>query len=76
MLIKNTKSRSFAKAFSWRFFATIDTFVISYLIIWQSDYSVLKTAGLIASLEILTKILIYYFHERFWDKIEWGNKFS
>ena len=72
MKTKNTKSRSFAKAFSWRFFATIDTFIISYLIILQSDYTVIQTAGLIAGFEIITKVLIYYFHERLWERVSWG----
>lgn len=74
MKIINTRSRSFLKAFSWRFFATIDTFIISYFIIWKSSYSVLHTASLIAGFEIITKVLIYYFHERLWEKINWGQR--
>ena len=73
MIVQITKSRSLLKAFSWRFFATIDTFIISYLILWHSDHSIIKTAGLIASFEIITKVLIYYFHERFWNAIPWGK---
>jgi uncharacterized membrane protein len=29
-------------------------------------------AGTIAATEIVTKILIYYFHERVWALIPWG----
>ena len=71
-----SKSRSFTKAFTWRFFATIDTFIITYFIILQSNFSAFKTASLIAGLEIITKILIYYLHERIWEKIKWGNIIS
>ena len=73
MKIEIKKKRSLMKAFTWRFFATIDTFLISYFIILQSDYSVLKTASVIAILEIFTKIIIYYLHERIWEKTNWGR---
>ena len=61
------------KAFTWRFTATIDTFIISYLVIWQSDFTAFETAGLIAGFEILTKITLYYIHERIWSSITWGR---
>ena len=32
------------------------------------------TAGAIASFEILTKTILYYFHERGWNKVKWGRK--
>ena len=52
--------------------ATADTFLISYSVILKSDFSVLKTAGLIAALEVITKVTIYYFHERIWNSLSWG----
>jgi uncharacterized membrane protein len=73
MSTKSNKSRSLVKAFTWRFTATIDTFIISYLVIWQSDFSAFETAGLIAGFEILTKITLYYIHERIWSSIIWGR---
>tara|TARA_B100001057_G_scaffold136062_1_gene135559 strand:+ start:4861 stop:5082 length:222 start_codon:yes stop_codon:yes gene_type:complete len=69
----SSKKRSLTKAFTWRFTATIDTFIISYLVIWQSDFSPFETAGMIAGLEIITKVTIYYFHERLWSYIKWGR---
>ena len=75
-MAQSTKKRSLVKAFTWRFTATIDTFIISYLVIWQSDFSTLETAGLIAGFEIITKITIYYFHERLWSYISWGKNFE
>ena len=72
MSIKSRKTRSLSKAFTWRFTATIDTFLISYLVIWKSEFSTLETAGLIAGFEIITKVAIYYMHERIWGTIKWG----
>jgi len=33
----------------------------------------LTWAGTITLLEILTKTLLYYLHERGWNKIKWGR---
>ena len=59
--------RSLAKTATWRVVASLDTFALSYLITGQ-----LLFAGSIASAEVLTKFLIYYFHERAWAHIRWG----
>jgi len=63
-----TKSRSFAKALTWRITGTLDTFLISLLITKKPFI-----AASIASVEVLTKIVLYYFHERIWNKVQWGR---
>ena len=60
---------SFIKGVSWRFVATCDTIFLSY-IYTGSIGSSLK----IGSIEVFTKIILYYFHERIWLKIKWGTK--
>ena len=65
---REAHSRSLAKAISWRATGTLDTFVISYLITGQ-----LVLAGSIAGTELLTKIVLYYGHERVWAVIPWGR---
>ncbi|MFM6932597.1 MAG: DUF2061 domain-containing protein [Novosphingobium sp.] len=60
-------SRSFAKAVSWRALGSIDTFLLSWFFTGSP-----KAAGAIASTEVITKILLYYFHERVWSSIQWG----
>ena len=60
--------RSFIKTITWRVIATLDTFFISWFITGK-----LVFAGAIASLEILTKMLLYFLHERGWAKIKWGR---
>ena len=66
--IRESHGRSFAKAISWRITGSIDTFVLSWLITGNA-----KFAGTIASTEVVTKILLFYFHERAWATVRWGK---
>jgi uncharacterized membrane protein len=65
----DTSVRSLVKAVSWRVTGTIDTFLISWLITGQA----LLASG-IAFTEILTKIFLFWMHERAWNKITWGKQ--
>lgn len=56
--------KSVIKAVSWRVVGTIDTMVISYFITGH-----LTVALSIGSAEVITKTLLYYFHERVWAHI-------
>jgi uncharacterized membrane protein len=67
--VREAHYRSIAKAVSWRITGSIDTFVLSLLITGS-----FKFAGSIASVEMLTKIGLYYFHERAWHFIPWGRR--
>ncbi len=61
--------RSLMKGISWRFFGTIDTMVISFIISGNPLASIKVCLS-----EVMTKILLYYLHERFWRKlIRWGR---
>lgn len=64
--MSDTPVRSLAKAISWRITGTIDTFIVSWFVTGE-----LILAGSIASIEIMTKILLYWTHERVWNKIDW-----
>lgn len=56
--------KSFLKSVSWRIVGTIDTMAISYFITGK------VTAALsIGSVEVITKTVLYYFHERTWAHI-------
>jgi uncharacterized membrane protein len=66
---REAHSRSLAKAVSWRLTGTIDTFVISFIITGRATL-----AGSIAGTELVTKILLYYLHERVWSHVSWGAK--
>lgn len=57
--------RHIAKTITWRIIGTLDTLLLSWLI--SGDLSV----GLqIGGLELVTKMLLYYFHERLWFKMK------
>lgn len=60
--------RSIAKAVSWRVIGTLDTLLISYLLTGK-----VVLAASIASIDFVTKMFLYFFHERFWNKISWGK---
>ncbi|MCB0508575.1 MAG: DUF2061 domain-containing protein [Chitinophagales bacterium] len=59
--LQEEKYRSFIKGVSWRIFGTIDTIIIATFI--TGDYS---KALQIGATEFITKIILYYFHERTW----------
>ena len=61
--------RSIAKALSWRVVGTLDTLLISYLLTGK-----IAIAASIASIDFLTKMVLYFFHERVWNLVSWGKK--
>lgn len=65
---KENIKRSLAKTISWRVIGTLDTIVISYLIT-----GTIAMAVSIGGIELVTKMALYFFHERAWNKINWGK---
>ena len=65
--IVDSHARAAAKAVSWRAVGTLDTFLWSLLITHRAD-----SAGAIASLEVFTKIGLFYLHERTWRLFKWA----
>jgi len=61
--------RSFVKAVSWRILGSLDTFIWSLIMTGSA-----RIAGSIAVFEILSKIFLFYFHERLWDLVPWGRR--
>ncbi|MFY9243236.1 MAG: DUF2061 domain-containing protein [Polaribacter sp.] len=60
--------RSIAKALSWRVVGTLDTLIVSYFLTGK-----ISLAASIASIDFLTKLILYFFHERIWNTIKWGK---
>lgn len=60
--------RSFVKSISWRIIGTLDTILISWLVT-----GTLQMAFTIGSIEMITKMILYFFHERLWNIIKWGK---
>ena len=67
--MKSKARRSLAKTLTWRVLATTDTFIISWFVTgtWT-------LAGAIAGIEVLTKMFLYYGHERLWNRIKWAKE--
>ena len=60
--------RSVVKAISWRTVGTLDTMIVSYFVTGS-----LVMAASIGTIEVITKMALYYFHERAWNRISFGR---
>jgi len=60
--------RSITKGITWRITGSVDTFVIAWIITGHATL-----AASITGVELLTKITLYWLHERIWLKIRWGQ---
>jgi len=61
-------SRTLFKTISWRVLATLTTMSIVYLFTGE----MLLSVG-VGAVEIVTKMILYYFHERIWNILTWGT---
>jgi uncharacterized membrane protein len=65
--IKSYNKRHIYKTFTWRFIGTLDTIIISWIILGDI------TLGLqIGGVETTTKLILYFFHEKLWYRINFG----
>jgi uncharacterized membrane protein len=70
--------RSFAKAVTWRFFGSLDTFILSFVIVYllghrRHPVEAAQFGGVLAAGETLTKILLFYIHDRVWERVPFGR---
>ncbi len=63
-----TAWRSLAKAVTWRVTGSVDTFILAYLFTGH-----VKVAAAISLTEVGTKIVLYFFHERLWQRFAPGR---
>lgn len=61
------KKRHIAKAFTWRVVGTVDTFILAWLLTGS-----IELGAAFSGVEILTKTVLYYLHERAWYNFKWG----
>ena len=64
----NSHKRHIAKAVTWRIIGTLDTILLSWLIT-ENPFTGLK----IGIAEVITKMGLYYLHERLWFKTRFAN---
>jgi len=67
MNLESSKKRHIYKTITWRIVGTVDTMVLAWLITGNP-----MTGFKIGLAEIITKMTLYYFHERAWYKISLG----
>ncbi|WP_053976518.1 DUF2061 domain-containing protein [Mangrovimonas xylaniphaga] len=65
--ILESRKRHIAKTITWRMVGTIDTMTLAWIVTGNP-----LTGFKIASVEVVTKMLLYYLHERTWYKINFG----
>ena len=58
-----TRKRHILKTISWRIIGTLDTMILSWIITGSWKFGVA-----IGGVEVITKMVLYYFHERAWYK--------
>lgn len=66
---KVTVKRHLLKTITWRIVGTIDTMLIGWFV--SGDPLIGLTIG---SFEIVTKMILYFIHERLWYKVNFGAK--
>lgn len=64
-----TPIRSVVKAVSWRIVGTMDTLAVSWFVTGD-----VTTAFQISSIDFVTKMILYFGHERVWNAIKWGKR--
>ena len=62
------QKRTIVKTLTWRVTASLTTFIIAWVL--TGDLLIGVSIG---SIEAITKIFLYYFHERIWNNISWAK---
>ena len=65
--IKSSNKRHILKTFSWRGVGTLDTIILGW-VITGNPLTGLKIGGA----EVVTKMLLYFGHEKLWYRIDYG----
>ena len=63
----DSRKRHLAKTVTWRLIGTIDTMILAWII--SGDPLVGLQVGIA---EVITKMVLYYAHERVWYKVDYG----
>jgi uncharacterized membrane protein len=63
-----SNTRSIVKTVTWRLTGSGATFLISYIMTGN-----LSVAGTIAVVQMTSNTVLYYIHERIWNRLKWGK---
>jgi uncharacterized membrane protein len=67
--LNDTAVRSVVKTVTWRITGSTATFLIAYAL--TGNFAV---AGVIGVTQMISNTVLYYIHERVWNRIAWGAK--
>ena len=65
--MKETRKRSMVKSVIWRLICIIVSIITSFLLTAKWDVAIA-----IGSVYNIITMILYYFHERTWNRIKWG----
>lgn len=65
--LKSSKTRHLLKTVTWRVVGSIDTWILASFVTNSAG-----KGGLIAAVEVVSKMILYYLHERIWYRIQFG----
>lgn len=65
--VVDSRRRHIIKTITWRIIGTFDTIVLSWFITGS-----VETGFQIGGVEVITKMILYYFHERVWYRVNFG----
>jgi uncharacterized membrane protein len=64
-----TRKRSIVKSFTWRIICIVVSIVTAYFLTGKLEVSVA-----IGTVYNAITMILYYFHERFWNVLKWGKQ--
>lgn len=67
--MQDTSLRSVTKTITWRLTGSGATFLVSYII--SHNFAMAST---IAIVQLTLNTILYYIHERIWNRVKWGRK--
>ena len=66
--LNEEKKRSLVKTITWRVTGSGATFLIAFIM--TGNFAI---AGVIGLVQMFSNTILYYIHERLWNKISWGK---
>ena len=67
--LSDSPKRSLVKTVTWRITGSGATFAIGYAI--SGNFAI---ATSIASIQLVANTILYFIHERVWDRVKWGKQ--
>jgi len=65
--MKETRKRSLIKSITWRLICIVVSILTSFVLTGKWDIAVA-----IGTVYNVVTMILYYFHERFWNRVKWG----